>query len=242
MVVYVPGIDGSGELLFATADDLARHYRLVCLRYEADGEASYSGLAGSIVECLSSLGGTEPPVLLAESFGGAVALQTALDHRERVGALMIVNSFARYPKQFGLACTRLAAPLLHPVFRLLRNWFGVSALFGPRRDPELVQAFRSREGGGMDTAYRQRLAMIRGLDLLPRLGEVTLPVALLAADRDRVVPSVRCGRVMATRLPDATFEVLEDAGHLVLPIASFGWITRIDALLARVAKARRSHT
>lgn len=226
-------------MLFGTAARLAEQFRLVCLHYVEGGEVSYAALARTVADCVASLD-CGPVVLLAESFGGAVALQTALDHGDRVAALMVVNSFARYPKRFGLACTRLVAPILHPFFRPLRNTFGVAALFGAYRDPELMAAFRARAGSGMGRAYRQRLRMIQRLDLLPRLGEVEQPVALLAAERDRVVPSVRCGRVMQERLPNATLDLLAGAGHLVLPIDALGWGDRLTALWQRAMPGDRA--
>ncbi len=39
---------------------------------------------------------------------------------------------------------------------------------------------------------------------------------ILAADEDRLVPSVEQGRYMAVRVPDATFRVLHGHGHICL--------------------------
>ena len=75
--------------------------------------------------------------------------------------------------------------------------------------------------------------MIAGLDLLPRLSELRIPVALVAADRDRIVPSVPCAQEMAAHLPDVTLEVVPGGGHLILPLAAQPWQERLDALAER---------
>jgi len=237
LVVYVPGIDGSGDLLLGTAARLAQRMRLVRLRYEPDGEDTYGALARGIGEILDGLGdgpGEGRAVLLAESFGVGVALQTALERPDRVAALALVNGFARYPSRGRLGLARLLAPFaVRPLFRSFRGSFGPWALFGPRREPGVVREFREAGGVQFDGAYRRRLSMIHRLDLLPRLEEVRQPVALFAADADLIVASVRAAREMEHRLPDATLEILPRAGHLVLPLADEPWAARLEVLRER---------
>src|SRR5262245_41325916 len=91
-LVYVPGIDGSGELLLGTAARLAASFRLVRLRYGGDSSGGYEELAASLVRVLDELE-IERALLLAESFGVSVALETALDHPQRVAGLALVNGF-----------------------------------------------------------------------------------------------------------------------------------------------------
>ncbi|MCA8968702.1 MAG: alpha/beta fold hydrolase [Planctomycetes bacterium] len=235
-VVYVPGIDGTGELLLGTQERLEERFRLVSLRYEAENTPadrardSYEALAGDIMRILDELG-IEDAVLVAESFGGAVALTCALDHPSRVRAVAIVNSFAWYPKRASLAWGRAFAPM---VTRTMFDWFRPRlapwSLFGKPRDDEALRRFRAIEGGFFDRAYRRRLAMIRGLDLRPRLHELRMPVALFAATRDRVVPSMRCARTMQEHIAHATLEIVEGGGHLILPLSRLPWPEWIRAL------------
>lgn len=235
-MVYVPGIDGTGELLLGTARRLEERFRLVRLRYDVEGPGeevrdTYPALAGSVAGVIGELG-IERSVVIAESFGGAVALQLALDRPERVSALGIVNSFAFYPRRARLALARRAAPLVpRPLFHLGRRWLAPFALFGERRDPDSIAAFRAIPGACFDEGYARRLAMIAGLDLRPRLPELTLPVRLWASGTDRVVPSVACLREVAAALPDARLEVVPGAGHLLLPLADQPWPDRVSELV-----------
>jgi pimeloyl-ACP methyl ester carboxylesterase len=241
-VVYVPGVDGTGRYLLATEERIAARFRLVILRYESEegGDRigdTYEALAGTVRRRLDELG-IERALVLTESFGGGVSLQLALDDRERVAGLMIVNSFAAYPWRGRLALSRGLAPLVPgSLYRSLRPFLAPPALFHPRRDPDALRRFLEHPGALVGEGYRRRLHMIRRLDLRPRLGEIRIPVALFAADCDRIVDSVPAGRVMHAALPDSTFEVLPRAGHLVLPLAEEPWVERLEALAARAGLA-----
>ena len=237
-VVYVPGIDGTGELLLETGPRLAESFRLIRLSYEAErpapaGGDRYEDLAQSIVDRLDELG-VERAILLAESFGGGVALHVALAHPERVSGLLIVNSFAYYSARARLLWSTLSSPLIpDPLFHLGRRYLAPRLLFGPRRESESFRSFQRLSGVAFDDGYCRRLRMIRRLDLRPNLPAIRMPVALYASDSDRVVQSVHEMSAMAQRLPNATFEVLRDMGHLALPMVEEPWTERLQALVRR---------
>jgi len=232
-LVYVPGIDGSGELLLGTAARLERRFRLTRLRYAGDPGGGYGELARSVAARIAELDGGRA-LVLAESFGVAVALQTALDHRERVAGLALVNGFSYYRDRLGLALARGLFALAPAAWvHSGRQRFLQHGLFSPRRDEEALRALLALPGDWFDERYRARLACIRGLDLRPRLGNVACPTALFAADRDRVVDAVRSAREMASGIPGAELTVIPEAGHLVLPLADEPWTERLEQLARR---------
>lgn len=235
-VLYIPGIDGTGELLLGTAARLESRFRLMRLAYRVEGPASedsYPGLAASISD-LCRENGVERAVVIAESFGGAVGLQLALDFPELVQALMVVNSFAHnlQPVRLGMA-HGLSGLVPRWLFKLGRRTFSPRALFGPRGDAEALRAFQKLTGTFFDEAYRRRIRMIRSLDLRPRLHELRMPVLLLASDEDRVVPSVQAMGEIAQLVPTATLELVPRAGHLILPLAEEPWLERVESLLSK---------
>ncbi len=236
-LVYVPGVDGTGELLLGTAERLAERFRLVRLRYEAtakplDGDG-YRELAASVASKIRSRG-IGRTLIVAESFGVAVALRLALDHPELVGGMMLVNGFAHYEWRTKLAFSRLTSGLVpKPLFMLGRRWFAPAALFGPRRDAAAEKRFLQLVGQSFDAGYRKRLEMIARLDLRTRLIEIETPIRLIASDADRIVPSVASGRAMRDRLPNANLEILKGGGHVVLPFEDEPWVERLEQLLAR---------
>ncbi|TPW16288.1 MAG: putative hydrolase [Acidimicrobiaceae bacterium] len=68
----MPGFGGSGDL--------------------PDASFSLSGYAEWVVDVLDALELEEPAVVVGHSFGGAVAVRLAHDHRDRVRSLVLVNS------------------------------------------------------------------------------------------------------------------------------------------------------
>jgi pimeloyl-ACP methyl ester carboxylesterase len=237
-LVYIPGVDGTGNYLLGTAERLAERFRLVGLRYELERSMpregdSYEGLARSVAERLDEVG-FERGLVVTESFGGAVSLQLALDHPDRVAGLLIVNSFAFYPWRSRLLLSRATAPLCPRwLLRLLRPYCVPPALIRPRRDPEAERRFLDSPPAFFDEGYRRRLRLIRKLDLRPRLSEVRQPVALFASDHDRIVDSVPAARAMHAELPDSRLEIVEGAGHLTLPLGAEPWLERLLELAER---------
>jgi pimeloyl-ACP methyl ester carboxylesterase len=188
-VVYVPGIDGTGELLLGSAARLEERYRLLRLHYPTeplDGRPaaeldSYERLAASCAEAIRGAG-VERCVVVAESFGGAVALQLALDHPELVRGLIVVNSFVRFPAQarlwLGWKLSVLVPRFAFDAFRrLLGPWF----LFADRHDRRAIADFQALWGTFFDEGYRRRMGMITRLDLRRRVGELAQPLMLLAS-------------------------------------------------------------
>jgi pimeloyl-ACP methyl ester carboxylesterase len=258
-LVYLPGIDGSGELLLGTAARLEERFRLLRLRYRLSANPrhrSYAHLAASVVEAVS-LRGVDRMALLAESFGGAVALRAAIDFPQRVAALALVNSFVHYRRRTRLALSRVGLRLT-PAWLVAagRSVLAPRLLFGGRDDRAAIEDFiapkrrgRARQSTaeasvvwGLDEGYPSRLRMIQGLDLRGDLGSVRQPVVLFASGRDRIVDSVRQARAMAGVLPDVEVIELEGRGHVVLPLADIDWPAHVERLIARARDRNQEPT
>lgn len=235
-LVYLPGIDGTGNMLFGTEERLARHFRILTVRYRSDDGAAgdrYPELAASAIGAVVQRG-VGRALLLAESFGGAVALRAALDHPERVSGLALVNTFPHFRARTKLWLSRRLLPLVPaPLCRLGQRWGNPLTLLGGRREPEAVEHLRAMGTGRLGPAYWRRLEMITHLDLRLELGKVRQPVTVFASDRDRVVDAVPQGRRMVQRLPNAELVVIERAGHVVLPLRELPWEDWLLALAAR---------
>ena len=232
-VAYVPGIDGSGELLLGTAARIAELFTLMRFRYLPEGEDSYPHLAASIMQEVKAQGFARC-ILLTESFGGGVSFQAALDDPEGVCALLVVNSFVHYRRRLRLGLARLTAPLVPKIcFHGGRKLFAPWSLFGKRTDREALAAFRAHCGTYFDEGYRRRLRMIQELDLRARLAEVRQAVLLVASDRDKIVDSLRSAKEMLDALPNAELQIVEGGGHLILPLRDEPWVQRLEELQAK---------
>lgn len=244
-LVYVPGIDGTGELLLGTAARLEANFRLIRLRYVADTDHGdpkiYGALADSIASSLAAIG-VDRALLLAESFGGGLALHFALRHPERTRGLALVNTFARFPHRIRVRLGAWSLPIVPRwALRQSRSRLASALYFWPRRDAAAEAAFQEVPGGFRAPGYYDRMRAVVALNLEPRLSEVQVPCALFAATHDRVVPSLRTMGTLAAGLPDATLERLERANHVVLPLGAEPWPRRLLELdaRARAAEGRR---
>jgi pimeloyl-ACP methyl ester carboxylesterase len=232
-LVYVPGIDGSGELLLDATERLARHFRLTRLCYRGDAGGDHAALAASVARGVAERE-RGPALLLAESFGVAVALLTALDHPRHVAGLALVNGFARYSNRLGLAFTRSVFALAPQAWiHTGRRRFVQRGLIAPRHDERALAGVIALRGDWFDERYRARLRWIAAVDVRARLVDVRCPVEIYAAEHDRVVDSVRAGRELAAAIPTARFTLLPRAGHLVLPLAEEPWEGRLLGLARR---------
>jgi pimeloyl-ACP methyl ester carboxylesterase len=209
-LVYLPGIDGTGRLLFRQPA-LFERYDVRCISYPQDRPTTYAELATLGAAELEPHGG----IVLAESFGGAVALTLALSQPRLVHRLMLVNTFAWFPRRpfiktlafFGKYLPRRPASTRTRPFR---GWFfspsGISK--GDKSE------WWERTADVPMSAYGMRLQLLAGVDLRSRLEEIDVPAHVLVSPNDRIVPPC-CGRLLAKRLPNSKLIEIE-AGHAAM--------------------------
>ena len=213
-LVLVPGIDGTGLLFYRQVPLLERRYAVTTTRLRDDVRAMDELVADlhRSVEAASD----GPVTLLGESFGGALALSYAVAHPERVGRLVILNSFAHFgsPARLWLGYHLLRATPW-AMMRLLRQLNG-RRMHSPGTDPEEIRKFLQLMQATTREGYLSRLHILRGYDIREQLASIQAPVLFLAADRDVLVPSVEQAQLMTSLTPRARMRVLEGHGHSCL--------------------------
>jgi pimeloyl-ACP methyl ester carboxylesterase len=213
-VVLLPGLDGTAMLFYRQAPLLAQHFDVVTCPLPDDPLATMKSLVEMLRPILAKTHGRT--ILLGESFGGALAMSIALEAPEQVDGLVIVNSFPWLTNRIGLRLAPLGLRVL-PVaaMPMLRRLTG-SRLHSAHTNDEDLLEFRERARHIGADGYRRRLEILRSYDLRQRLGEISQPTLFLAADQDRLVPSVHWAHVMADQVPNAEMRVLEGYGHICL--------------------------
>lgn len=211
-VVYLPGVDGTGALLFRQ-ERLSAEFDVRCVSYPQDDRHTYADLVARALEALRETG---PATVLAESFGGGVALHAALARPELVSRLVLVNTFAHYPRRLFIDVAGAVGPWLpwrtNPrLTRGVRGYF----FFGPRVSRAVGNEWWDRTDAVPMRVYGHRFRLMRDLDLRSRLCEVRVPAVVFAAPNDWVVPAV-AGRLLAKRLPRAKLLASPRTGHAAL--------------------------
>jgi 3-oxoadipate enol-lactonase len=216
VLVYVPGIDGTGSLFYRQRPLLqAAGYRVATYRLR-DGAPNMDTLVSDLSDVLDSIGASAPVTLMGESFGGALSLSYAAAHTERVERLVILNSFPFFKPQLRLKWAVAGLQLVPwktmelvrrvTAFRLHSNHTHISEM---KRFLKLT-AETTKHG------YINRLRILMDYDVRDRLPSLDIPTLFLAADQDRFVPSVEQAALMAELVPRATVRVLNGHGHICL--------------------------
>jgi pimeloyl-ACP methyl ester carboxylesterase len=152
-----------------------------------------------------------PFVLLAESFSGPIAIRIAADPPADLVALVLCGTFAKNPYPLLGWARPLAAWLpLKSLPRWIRSplmWGSMTASRAP------VQAERAISGVS-GQVVRRRVAALLGVDATAALERVRLPVLVLYAPGDRIVP-FSATRLMVSHLPAAKVVAVEGP-HLLL--------------------------
>lgn len=216
LLVYVPGIDGTGSLFYRQRPSLeAAGYRVLTYRLR-DTAPSMKVLVEDLHEVVASVGADDPVTLMGESFGGALSLSYASSHAEQVERLIILNSFPFFKPQLRL---KLAVAGLSVVpwktMELVRR-LTAFRLHSDHTHAAEMKRFLELTAATTKRGYINRLQILMEYDVRDRLPSLDVPTLFLAADQDHLVPSVQQAHMMAELSPNSTVRVLEGHGHICL--------------------------
>ncbi len=227
--VYLPGMDGTGELFNRQAEVLAPHYEILALKLPR-----VETWAELVEWVLRQLPAQKPFYLCGESFGGCLALLAALN-RLPLG-LVLVNPATSFARLGWLSWLSQALPLLPEGL-----W--------QHSSPESLRVLADRDRISANNWQRFQAAVatvdkatactrVKLLRQFPNLDLQTLgcPTLILASDRDRLLPSAAEAQRLAQQLPRATIYPLPASGHaclleadldLATILESVGWLSEV---------------
>jgi pimeloyl-ACP methyl ester carboxylesterase len=254
-LVLIHGASGSArDFTFALVARLAPRYRVIA--FDRPGLGHTDRLApgaegihaqAALLQAAAAQLGADRPIVLGQSYGGAVALAWALDHPDQIAALVT-----------------LAGPS-HPwptplprLYRINSHWFGstfvvplltawvpdayVAGQIGPVFAPQPMPAGYDAHIGGALTLRRaslranaaQRAGLLAEIAaLVPRYPALTLPFELVHGDADDTVSFTLHALAMQAAAPGAHLTRLPGVGHMPQHVAAAAVEAAIDRAATR---------
>lgn len=181
------------------------------------GEAAQMNLIMGLMDHLE----VEDPVLVGHSAGGGLALGFALAHAERLNGLVLEAPSLQATGEWLRPI--LATPQGRRVIRFAARRAGnripsilASAYHDPSRLTEqMTDTYQlPLRADGWDAGFAHFVAAPRQSVDRDRLQDLALPVLVVTGDDDTWVDSDETV-ALATKIPDATLQVVSDCGHVV---------------------------
>jgi pimeloyl-ACP methyl ester carboxylesterase len=173
----------------------------------ADGE--------TFAQCVEQVLAQAPPsfVVLGTSFGGRVALETALSAPDRVKGLVMIGASAGPPADPRAGWRRSERLRAGEAAQVSAEMGAMIAHLEGPNGPAARDAFIAMcATTGPATMIRQSDALARREDLRPRLGEITCPAMMLWGAHDKFAPASE-GRAIAAAIHRGSYVELPDCGH-----------------------------
>jgi pimeloyl-ACP methyl ester carboxylesterase len=177
----------------------------------------FDGLA-DVLAALMDAHGLQKAVLVGHSLGGMVALQMWARHPGRVAGLVLAASSPAFGHGSGDFQQAFIAQRLAPL-EAGKSMAEVAAGLIPTmvapgyQGPGLAQALACM-GSITPSAYKAALGALVRFEQRAALPTITVPTLCIAGEHDRTASPTVVQR-MAEKIPNAQYQCLPDAGHLM---------------------------
>ncbi len=221
LLFFLPGMDGTGQLLRKQVQELQRFFNLRCLTIPQDDRSDWETMTQRVIRLIEveSRQLNNPDIYLCgESFGACLALLVGVTIPKVLKRLILVNSASSFPKcpwlSWGIPLTPLIPSFISAYSNLaFLPWLASVDQISPSDRQALLNAIQSIPGD----IVSWRLSLLRDFALLPeQLNSCTTSVLLIAAARDRLLPSVQESLYLQQQLPHAQLRILPHSGHACL--------------------------
>ncbi len=221
LFVYLPGMDGTGKLLQTQSDRLVANFDLRCLSIRTDDYSTWEDLARDTVKLIKSelANKTNREVYLCgESFGGCLALKTAIAAPNLIKKLILVNPASCFNQLPLLSWSVNIAPWVptwvhrYSAAGLLPFLVKLNRINDCDRQ-RLIKSMKSVP----PRVVSWRLSLLRDFKVTKeQLRSLNMPSLIIAGAADGLLPSVQEAQKLTRLLPKAKNIVLPQSGHACL--------------------------
>jgi pimeloyl-ACP methyl ester carboxylesterase len=171
------------------------------------GQTSIAGYAQVIVEVLDALR-LDRATLVGHSMGGAISQYLALEHRQRVEGLVLVDTGARL---------RVLPSFLEGLLEDFPSTVEMMLGWAYSSDcpPDLRQLGRNEWLENEPSVVHGDFAACDNFDVMGRLDRIGCPTLVLCGEDDRLTPP-KYAHFLQGNIPGASLTVIPHAGHMVM--------------------------
>jgi len=221
-LVLLPGMHGSGQLFEPLLKELPDFIKPLVVSYPPDRPSDYNEHLNIVMAALPL---DEPFVLLGESFSGPLALMAAARNPRGLRGVVLCATFIIFPLSVPVSLLR---PFISPLlFRIKTTRLFLRIILGSNAPEWLKKLFFETLVDIRPEVLAARATAVLDLDCTDALRECAVPILVMTAGRDRLVPKRKSEMIHAIR-PDAEYVEI-NAPHLILqcaPAAAAGHIRR----------------
>lgn len=223
LFVFLPGMDGTGQLLRSQTVGLECSFDVRCLAIPPDDLTNWDELAGAVLDLIEAelqhrKSSDLPVYLCGESFGGCLALKLMERQPQWFDRLILVNPASAFNRRPWLRLGSHLVEFVPPPFYKLGSYGFLMFLASmerltPSDRRELVKIVQMVP----ERTSIWRMALLRDFELSQTvLQRISQPTLVVASARDRLLPSLEEAQYLIQSLPDAKLVVLPESGHACL--------------------------
>jgi pimeloyl-ACP methyl ester carboxylesterase len=234
-LVLIHGANGNTrDFTFRLIPLLRGRYRVTAFDRPGLGWSQDAGPAGTdprvqarILRAAAARLGLRRPIVLGQSYGGAVAMAWALQDPQTAAAVLVAGATMPWEGGLGLwyrlPASRFGGAVVVPLAVALAPYSGAEpvlrAIFAP--DP-VPQGYGAHVGTPLvlrRAPLRTNSRQVNGLKphlvaMAADYPRLTLPVEIVHGDRDTIVPAATHALPLAACIPGAAVDIIPGAGHM----------------------------
>ncbi|MEO1428091.1 MAG: alpha/beta hydrolase [Cyanobacteria bacterium J06633_8] len=221
LFIYLPGMDGSGQLLRTQTDGLEVGFDVRCLAIPQNDLNHWDELTSSVLRLINAeIKNTpqRPVYLCGESFGGCLAQKVAVAAPHLFKRIILLNPASSFQTitlfSWGSQFTDFVPNLFYDVgtFGLLPFLASLQRISSSDRQT-LLKAMRSVPA----ETIRWRISLLREFYIDEyKLSKLNQPILLIAGANDRLLPSITEALRLGNIFANAKILVLPESGHACL--------------------------